>query len=163
MDHGCRHEAQGVPPGAQRLPLPDDSDAPRQLLSEKLPHHGFRHGAAQDLRLRIVPGQLGQLRRMIRLHVVYHDIVQLPSRQRVDQVLPERAAHRAVRRVEQHRFLVRQQIAVEADAVRYAEHALKQCQPPAVGAHPCIIVVDLSRAVHRIILSAAHAVFSAPL
>ena len=91
------------------------------------------------------------------VHSVSPSLITVP-RQRVGQVLPERAAHRAVRRVEQHRFLVRQQIAVEADAVRYAEHALKQRQAPAVGAHPCIIIIDFSRAIHTfIILSTAYA------
>ena len=155
VDHGRRHKVQGVPSGGQRLPLLDNGDAPRQLRPEELADHGLGHGAAQHLRLGIVPQQVSQLRCVVRLHVVHHHVVQLPSRQGVGQVLPKRMAHRAVHRVEQHGLFVCQQIAVEADALRHIVHALKHRQTPAVGAHPCIIVVDLSRAVHRIILSAA--------
>lgn len=139
-------------------PLLDDGDAPRHLRAEELPHHGLGHGAAHELRLGIVLGKIRQLRCVIRLHVVYHDVVQLPPRQRMGQILPERAAHHAVHAVEQHGLLVRQQVAVEADAVRHAEHTLKQRQTPAVGADPCIIIIDFSRTIHIfIILSTAYA------
>ena len=158
VDHGRRHKAQGMPAGAEGIPLLDDGDAPRHLRAEELPHHGLGHGAAHELRLGIVLGQIRQLRRVIRLHVVYHDVVQLPSCQRVGQILPERAAHHAVHAVEQHGLLVRQQVAVEADTVRHAEHTFKQRQTPAVGADPCIIIIDFSRTIHIfIILSTAYA------
>ena len=148
VDHGGRNKAQRVPPGAEGIPLLHHMDALLKAGAEELGHHGLGHSAAIDLYLWEAQHQLLQLRRVIRLHVVYHHAVQRPPLQRMEEIFPEGAAHRRIRRVKQYGLFVPQQIAVEGDACRYVEHALKHGQPPPVGTHPCVIVIDPSRAVH---------------
>lgn len=148
VDHRSRNKAQRVPPGAEGIPLLHHMDALLKAGAEELGHHGLGHSAAIDLHLREAQHQLLQLRRVIRLHVVYHHVVQRPPLQRMEEIFPEGAAHRRIRRVKQYGLFIPQQIAVEGDAVGYVEHTLKHGQPPPVGAYPRVIVIYLSRAVH---------------
>ena len=141
-----------MPPRAERLPVLHHGHATGGLLVEKLPDHVLGGGTAQHRHLRVLPHHVGDLCGVIRLHVVHHQIVGGFPLQRVRHVLPERAPHSVVHRVEQHRFLVLQHIAVVAHAVRHAEHTFKQGETAAVRAHPRIIIIDLSRAIHNFII-----------
>ena len=148
MDHGRGHELQGVTPGAQGIALLDDVNVAVKLIAEELAHHVLRHSAAVDLQIGPQEQQILQLSRVVGLHMVHHHAVQRTTIQGMEQILPELAADGTVHRVEEDGFLIRQQIAVEGNAIGDVEHALKHGKAPAIGADPRVVIVDLSRAIH---------------
>ena len=148
MDHGRHDELQGVAAGAEGVALLADADAIIIGVAEELADHGLGHGGAEDLHMGEAQHQILQLGGVVRLHVVHHNVVQRPAVQRVQQILTKLADHLGVHRVKQDGLFVQEQVAVVRHAVWHAEDSLKHGQTPAVGADPCVILVDFSDAVH---------------
>ena len=148
VDHGRGDKAQGMAAGAEGVTLLHHGDAAGQLRVEELGDHVLGGGTAQDAHVRVLAGQVGHLGGVVRLHVVDHQIVRGFAVQDVGHIFTEGGTHGAVHRVEQDSLVVHQEIAVEADAVGHAEHALEQGQTAAIRAHPGVVVVDFSDAIH---------------
>ena len=148
VDHRRHDELQGVAAGAEGVALLADADAIVIGMAEKLADHGLGHGGAKDLHMGEAQHQILQLGGVVRLHVVHHDVVQGAAIQGVVQIFPELADHLGVHRVKQDGLFVQKQVAVVRHAVWHAEDSLKHGQTPAVGADPCVILVDFSDAVH---------------
>ena len=127
---------------------------------------GHEDGAAVDVKGEVVADHVADLRvaddlcigitahgllerlGVVRLHVVDHQVVRCSAVQDVGYIFTEGGTHGAVHRVEQDSLVVQQEIAVEADAVGHAEHTLEQGQTAAIRAHPGVVVVDFSDAIH---------------
>ena len=140
---------QGVPPGAEGVPLLHHVDAALVPGAEELGQHIPGGGGAHHGGLRVPGQQIPDVGGVVRLHMLHHQIVQSPASQPVGHVFQKAAAHGGVGGVEQHRFPVHQQIAVEGDAPGHVIDALEHSQAASVGPHPGVIVIDLSRAEHK--------------
>ena len=148
VDHGGHDKLQGVPSGAEGIPLLAHMDAVVIGMAEELTDHGLGHGGTQDLHLREPQHQVLQLGGVIGFHMVHHDVVQGTAIQAVVQVFPELPDHLGVHRVKEHGFFIQQQVAVVGNALRHAEYALKHRQAPAVRADPGVVLIHFSDTVH---------------
>ena len=149
VDHRRGHKMQGVPPGAEGVPLLHHADAALVPGAKELGQHIPGGGGAHHGGLRVPGQQVPDVSGVVRLHVLHHQIVQSPASQPVGHVFQKAAAHGGVGGVEQHRFPVHQQIAVEGYAPGHVIDALEHSQAAAVGPHPGVIVIDLSCAEHQ--------------
>ena len=137
-----------MPSCAEGIPLLTHMDAVIIGVAEELADHGLGHCGTQDLHLRETQHQVLQLGGVIGLHMVYHDIVQRPPAQRVQQVFPELPDHLGIHRVKEHGFFIQQQVAVIGNALRHTEYALKHRQASAVRADPGVVLIHFSDTVH---------------
>ena len=77
MNHGCCHKNEIVAASGKRIALFDHNAARSEIVSKKVLHHRERLSARDDLSLRIARCELGYICRVIRLHVMNHEIVHI--------------------------------------------------------------------------------------
>lgn len=140
---------QGVPPGAEGVPLLHHADAPLVPGAEELGQHILGGGGAHHGGLRVPHQQVPDIGGVVRLHVLHHQVIQGPAIEPVGHVFQKYPAHGGIGGVKQHRFPVGQQIAVEGYAPGHVIDPLEHSQAAAVGPHPGVIVIDLSCAEHQ--------------
>ena len=85
---------------------------------------------------------------MIRLHMLHHQGIQLPSPQNMGNVFKKHPVHGVIHRIKQYRLIVRQEVRVIGHALRHIVHPFKQSQPTVASTHPGQIVGDLSYTIH---------------
>ena len=149
VDHRRGHKVQGVPPGAEGVPLLHHADAPLVPGAEELGQHILGGGGAHHGGLRVPHQQVPDIGGVVRLHVLHHQVIQGPAIEPVGHVFQKYPAHGGIGGVKQHRFPVGQQIAVEGYAPGHVIDPLEHSQTASVGPHPGIIVIDLSCAEHK--------------
>ena len=150
VDHGGHDEGEIVLAGGEGVALLHQDGALGEIAAQKLLHHGLDLGVADDLGLGIAAQQQLLGGGVVRLHVLHHQVVQLPPVQGVGHVFQKDAVHGLVHRVEEDGLLIEKQIGVIGDAVGHAVDALEAGQTPVVRADPDQVVGDFSCAVHKI-------------
>ena len=149
--HHRRHdEGEAVAAGGEGVALLDEQDALREIHREKLRQHGLDLRVADDGGLGVARQHELQRRGVVGLHVVHHEIIELPPAELMGEVFEEHAVHGLVHGVEEHRLLIEQEVGVIGNAVGHAVDALEEGQPPVVCADPDQIVQDFSCAIHKL-------------
>ena len=139
-----------MPAGRERVHFLDELQTAVDVKREEVLHHRARLGVADDGQLRVAQDELADGRGMVRLHMLHDEVVELPPAQHMVDVLKEQAADGLIAGVEQHRFLVQQQVGVIADAVGQRIGILKQVQPPLTRADPIEIFGHFPDTIHTL-------------
>ena len=148
VDHGGHDKGEIVLAGGEGVALFHQDGAFGEIAAQELLHHGLDLGVADDLCLGIAAEQQLLGGGVVRLHVLYHQIIQGPAVQGMGHIFQEDAVHGLVHRIEQDGFLVQQEIGVVGDAVGHAIDALEAGETPIVRADPDQILGNFSCAVH---------------
>jgi hypothetical protein len=85
---------------------------------------------------------------MVRLHVVYDEVVERPAAEGVVDIFKKPGAYRGVRRVEEDGFFIQQEVRVIGDAAGNGEIAFEQRKAPVVPTDPDNVRGYISGAVH---------------
>lgn len=101
-------------------------------LSNEL--HGFL--TSHNPHTGIGPQNVHHCSAVVGLHVVDNQIVQLPAGQYMGHILHILYAHGPVHSIEQHGFIIQEQIGIIGHAAGYGEYVFKQRQPAVAAAHP---------------------------
>ena len=149
MHHGGHNEMQRVAAGGQLVPLCHDQCTIRCIQAIELPEHPQRLGTAHNLGVRVPAQHLVNQRAVIRLHMLYNQIIQLAPAERMGNILKELAADGIVHRVKQHGLFVQQHIAVVRHPARDGKQIFKPAQAAITAANIDKILFDLSGTVHR--------------
>ena len=108
VDHRGVHKREGMHTAAEGIPLVHDLAHAIHVKGEILFHHDGKLLIADYLHVRITPHQLFKRGAVIRLHMMDDDVIQVPSGERVRNVLEEYAADSGVYGIKQDRLLVQQ-------------------------------------------------------
>ena len=92
---------------------------------------------SNNLDIRILLAQQTDTARMIRLHMIYHEIIQRTSVQGIRYFFQENIRVTNIDRIDQYGFLVYDQVRVIGNAVRQRPHILKKSFLPVV--YPYIV------------------------
>ena len=93
-----------------------------------------RHGIADEFRGGITPQYVSHFARMIRFHVVHHQVVEFAPLQNLADTVEVGSLAAELHRVEQHALLVAYKIGVVGDSVRDGPDILEQSRPTVVYA-----------------------------
>ena len=89
------------------------------LRAEKLTDHYKRLRRSDDFRFRVRLHKCGDTRRMIRLHVLRHEIIGRSAAERAGKILQPLGGKMPVRRIHHRDLLVQNHIGIVAHAVRH--------------------------------------------
>ena len=148
VDHGGEGKGEGVPAGAQGVPL-FDQQSPAGVDAVKLPDQIDGLAVAHHGGLRVAQHQISQRGGVVGLHVVDEHIVQRSAVQRMLQIFKELGLDGAVHGIQQDGFLVQQQIGVIGHPAGNGIGGLKAGQLPVVPPDPHQILCHLAYTIHR--------------
>ena len=148
MNHGGHDEGIAVVAGLQHVALLDDLHGGRYVEGKVLGHHVGGLLVAHHPDTGIAANHLLNGGGVVRLHMLHHQVVQLPTGKHMLHILKKHLIHAVIHRIKQHGLVVQQQIGVVGHAMRHVVHALKYGQTAVVAAHPGQIIGHFSYAVH---------------
>ena len=137
-----------MPAGGKRIALFNDVNAGGKIAVKELGEKGFDLVVTDNDRLRIAQYQVFDGGRVVRLHMMNKQVIELPSAQCVGDVFKKGAGHCFVHRVKKDGFVVKQDIGVIGYAIWYAVDALKADEPAVIGSDPYKAVENLLGAIH---------------
>ena len=129
MNHRRGDKAQRVPPEREYVALLDHQAAVGVVDPEKLFHHRKRLRRCNHRSARVTREERRNVRGMVGLHVLYHQIIRFATVQRAIQIRLPCVADVRVHRVHHGNPLVRNQIGI----VRHAANAVLSFKQSQVG------------------------------
>ena len=117
MHHGRGHKGQRVGSQGKGVALSDNDSPVGVILAEEVPHHGERLGGRNDGGIRIGAHELGDIRRVIRLHVLYDQIIRLPAAKHTSKVVQPFMGEVSVHRVHDGDLFVKDHIGIVCHSV----------------------------------------------
>ena len=132
----------------QGIPLVHQLHPAFQLHLKKLPDHGQSALVYNQRGLGVHQRRLPQCGGVVGLHVIDHDIIQLPARQRVGQVFQKLFRNGLVHRVQQGGLFPPEQIGVVGYSLRNGIYAFKKRQTAIVCADINQISGNFASAMH---------------
>ena len=121
VHHRRRHEMEGMASGRKGIPLLHLLGAAGKIQIEELADHLQGLGACHHLDLRILFQKKLDIGRMVRLHVMDHQIINGAALKPCFQILKELFRGGSVHRVHQCYLLIQDEIGVIGYALRYRE------------------------------------------
>ena len=149
VDHHGEDEAQGVLPGGDLVALLHLDDVLRPDVVEVL-HHVEGLAVPDDGDVRPGLQDLGDACAVVGLHVVDHEVVQVPSVQRGAEVPPELGGDGCVAGVQEAGLLVPDEVAVVGDPLGDGEGPLEDGGGAVVAADPVDVVPYGDRVLVRV-------------
>ena len=150
VHHRRRYKDKIVLSGAEIVPFLYEHDSGVHVKREELLHHLRDLCVADDLHLRIPHYDLPDRLRVIRLHVMHDEIIELPSIEHLLDIFKKDTLYRLIHGVQQYRLLIHQQIRIVRNASRDLIYTLKQRQPAVISSDPVKILRHFSIAIHDV-------------
>ena len=106
MHHWRGYKGQSVLPQAESIIFAHHQTALRKIGAEKILHHGKSFGRSHNHRLRIMFHKIGNICRMVRLHMLHNQIIRLTVLQHCCQIIQPFMRKIAVHRIHNGNLLI---------------------------------------------------------
>lgn len=153
MHHGRKDEFEGVPARRELVAFFDEQ--PFARAAAVVFEHAVYLLIADNGGFGMAQEHFGKRRRMVGLHVMDDDIVELPAAQNVLHVFEELFGDGMIDGIEERRLLVEKEIGIVGDAARDGIDVLKEGEPPIARADVEKIFQNSNGIVHDILRGAA--------
>ena len=140
VDHGGHVEAQGVAAQGKSVALCHGDAALGTVGAEELLHHDEGLAGGDDGGLRIEPEEIGNVGRMVRLHVLHDQIVRPSAAENGFQIVQPFVGETGVHRVHDGDLLVQNDVGIVGHAVGHRVLALEQV-------HLMVVYADIKNVV----------------
>ena len=135
VDHGSGNKGQGVLAQGQGGAFAHHDSTVSVVIAEELLHHVEGLGGGHHCCVGVDLQKIGDVGGMVRLHMLYHQVVRLTAGQRVLNIVQPLVGEIAVHRVHNGDLLVQNDVGVVSHAARHHILALEQVYLMIVDTH----------------------------
>ena len=125
MHHRRHHKVKCVFSGGESISFLYCDRSALQVKIEELADHRESLCVSDDLNFRVAENEIFDHGAVVRLHMVYNEVIQCAAVQYSLDIFKELASYRVVRSVKEHRLFVHQKVGVVGNSVREREDVLE--------------------------------------